>query len=301
MRQPFDPLHRLSFLEHACYKAKISWLKDQEEIYTIYTQQATIFVWVLSTEIDKLFITYTETKREVDPLIDNARFPKTKKLFSELNHLHTQCLQILEKTWCTQEQKKLEEHRKKLSTYLSEACEIEKRMYNGDKRFYVLHQRDIYTWYDEFLEQLPKASYIFLSNTNTNYEHVPTSWDTIPTWISLISQSNPNKLLNDIAWITTPQFIFSTSKHASQTLFNACMSKKLQETYTIVAENITGGIWKNIYLAQHSKKPILCIWWINFYLETLAKKFDFSVVYLYHIHWNKKEQLIQDIIWYTTS
>jgi len=51
--------------------------------------------------------------------------------------------------------------------------------------------------------------------------------------------TNIQQLSDQLEQTTCPQYVISGAKHPSQELFNLCVQKKLQERYTIVAENIT--------------------------------------------------------------
>jgi hypothetical protein len=187
-------------------------------------------------------------------------------------------------------------YREKLSTYMLASCDVEKKMYNWDKWYYVLHQSNLYLSYEDFIASLPAAEYIFLSNSDT--QAIQTwGWNISPS-LNLHTQSNIKNCISELKKNTDAQFVFSTSKQASQDLFNQLVTENQQDTFTIVAENITWGIGKNLYIAGKSTKPIICIGGYNFYLEALAKKFDFSDVFLYHLHGRKKEQLVHDILRY---
>lgn len=299
-KQPFDPLRWISFLEQEIYKSRIAWDLTGEKARDTYAQQATLFVGVLSTEIDKLFLQFPHNKQETDSILEHTRFPKAKPLFNSLEIVHQEFIRYTESKSLhdTPAVQTCLKYRKQLCEYLHDACEIEKRMYNWDKRYYVLHQRNMYLWYEEFIEDLPKTPRIFLSNSNTQHDHIWIKQEEEIVGMNIITEGNWKLCIRQFSPEIKAQFVFSTSKQASQKLFNECVNQWLQNTYTIVAENITWGIGKNLYLAWQSTKPLICIWWINFYLEALAKKFDFWTIFLYHLHGSKKEQLVHDILWY---
>jgi len=80
----------------------------------------------MSTEINQLFVNYTERTLQVDTITDHTRFPKTIQFFKTIQDIHQRSKTILSEG----ENKKLDSYRKKLSTYLQEPCNIEKKMYN---------------------------------------------------------------------------------------------------------------------------------------------------------------------------
>ena len=188
-------------------------------------------------------------------------------------------------------------------------------MYQWDKRYYLLHKRDLYLSYEDFLQQLPPASFKFLSNSDNTLPPVQWKAKKKKEWIN--PRMNPQtkkwtkkekemKTITDYkelaqvlhaSWNKT-QYVLSSSKQRSKDLFHELIKNKTQEKYTILAENITWWVGKNLYIASQSTKPVIMIWWYNFYLEALAKKFDFSTIYLYHIYGDMKKQIIYDILYY---
>lgn len=299
MKQAFDPLYLINLIDQLQYKYMIQKKEKLLQICKTYLDTLSIFIGALSTEINQLFIWFKENRQDIDYILEHTRFPKTQNLFPK----------IQEKTKILLDQVPLEDvtlidkQRQKLKEYLSWVCTVEKKMYQGDKRYYLLHKRDLYLSYEDFLQQLPAASFKFLSNSDTTLPHL--KWEKEKTSKKIIKWNIQLKTVThykDLAkildiWIKT-QYVLSSSKQKSQDLFHELIKNQVQEKYTIVAENITWWVGKNIYLANQSKKPVIMIWWYNFYLEALAKRFDFSILYLYHIYGNMKEQIVHDVLYY---
>ncbi len=298
-QQPFDSLQMLSLVDQLAYKYRLQAKTESSHALNSYLDQLTIFIGVMSAEIDKLFVGYSEPKLEVEGIKNNPRFPNTTRLLEQLWLSTHTLLPTLSET----DQHHLTQHFTKLLAYTEEMCEVEKRMYEGNKRYYLLHHANSYTWYDEFLDMLPKATYHFISTIPGEWyvalpQHTQEGEKQSPSTTLLMNTTNPQQLVTQLEQTTAPQYIISWAKQPSQELFNLCVQKKLQERYTIVAENITGWVGKNIFLAQHSEKPVIMIGGYSFYLEALAKKFDFQRIYLYHIHGAMKEVIVKDLVWY---
>ncbi len=298
-QQPFDSLQMLQLVDQLSYKYKLHSEKEAGEKLASFLDQLTIFIGVMSTEIDKVFIGYAEPKLEIEGIKNNPRFPKTSELLEQLVSSTETLLPLLTK----HDSDHISQHMSKLLTYTEDLSEVEKRMYEWNKRYYLLHHANKYTGYDEFLDLLPVATYHFLSTLPGEwYTALPFPWtisdNKNASQTTLMHTTTPAQIVIQVEETQQPQFIISGAKYPSQELFNLCVTKKLQERYTIVAENITGGVGKNIFLATHSAKPVILIGGYGFYLEALAKKFDFQRIYLYHIHGAMKELIIKDLLWY---
>lgn len=296
MKQPFDPLYFINLIDQLQYKHSIQWNREIVKKLNEYLWQITLFIGILSTEINKMFIWYHDPKQDIDYIIEHTRFPKTKTSFM---HIQKETKSLIDQV-PDQDALLIQEQRNKLSNYLSGICKVEKKMYDGDKRYYLLHHRSLYLSYEDFLHQLPPARFIFLSNSDTSLTTLQIKKDNkeqqVPFQTKTITKAK--ELAKEVVKKQKAQYIISSSKHKSQELFQEFINTKVQEKYTILAENITWWVGKNLYLARQSTKPIIFIWWYNFYLEALAKKFDFSFLYLYHIHGNMKEQIVHDLIYY---
>lgn len=297
MKQAFDPGHMINLIEQLCYKAGISWDTTAQDFFTAYQDQLTMFIGVLWSELDKLYVWYHEQKQVIDHILDHTRFPKTQALFPSL-HEATQHIIASNNNKDTQRIQKL---RNKLASYLNGLCEVEKKMYHGDKRYYILHQRDIFIDYQEFLAALPPAHYHFLSNSNKEYPllYAPQT-SSVPekqTGVDIKVMSNPKHILSHIQKQQQQKhiYILSSSKQASQQLFQDCMQSNLHKHYTILAENITWWVGKNIALAQASDRPLLRIGGYSFYLEAISKKFDFCQLIVYHLYGKMKQQIVTDL------
>ncbi len=310
VQQPFDSMQLITLVDQLAYKYRLHSELPVANALWNYLDQLTIFIGVLSTEIDKLYVGYSESKLEIDSIKDNPRFPKTNSLLSSIMDTTRQLLPMLSEA----DRNLLNAHISKLISYTEDHCEVEKRMYEWNKRYYLLYHANAYIGYEEFIDLLPKATYHFFSSLATKwYTSLPwstsssisrTGWWTDSklkersTGPQLLSTTRPSLLAEQLNETTDLQYVISSGKQQSAELFNICVKNKLQEKYTIVAENITGGMGKNIFLALHSEKPVVFIGWYAFYLEALAKKFDFKRIYLYYIHGSMKEVIVQDLVRY---
>jgi hypothetical protein len=193
-----------------------------------------MFVGVMSTEIDKVFINHGFSTRDEDALLGHTRFPKTNAFRETLSSYHEQLLTKLDAA----SQEKLATLHTTCTQHLSERCTLEKKMYNGNKRYYLLQQQQVYLDYRDFKEELPKANYIFCSTSNTKVQSLGKHTDQ-QTGISLITEPKIPAVAKHMQTYQAVQYALSASKDASQKLFHYLIENNIHTTHTIVAENIT--------------------------------------------------------------
>lgn len=297
LKAPFDPYYMLNSIEQISYELDILWTPSNE--LSVLSDVYTIFIWLLSWEINQYFTWFAWNRREFEELINDTRFPKTRQAFPWIKAL----IEQLEWAISAEHYAIINNHFEMLVAYLHGSSIIEKRMYNWDKRWYVFHRKGIFVDYDEFIQSLPEAEYVFCTTNREKHVDlsVPQSQkNTSRPVIALSTTPSVKQLLKKLASFSEKEhhFIFSTSKQHSKELFDKLVSLWVHKEWTITAENITWWVGKNVFHARQSKKPVLCIWGYSFYLELLAKKFAFSHIFLYHIFGSMKQQIVTDLIRY---
>ncbi len=290
--QPLDPHHLLQYLEHIAYKALL--LQDQllvQESSRLATELH-LFFGILWWEIDHLFVWHAGQTIDIEDITTHTRLPKSKAALEKL----------LSHTSVSNNHDELTSRRKKeqerIQTLFGGPLTITKNMYQGDKRWYTFASPQSFSTFLEMKEQLPKATYSFLSTLNTQATAL---WTVQPWWISLPLNDQirrPEQLITFLENTTENIFVLSTSKSHSQDLFQQLVRAKKDAERLIVGENITWWVGKIIYLATQSKKPVLMIWWFGCYLAARAKKFAISSIITYYCEGKQKPLLLADMQFY---
>jgi len=298
-KQSFDPYYLLHCLEDIEYSSQLRDAPYTHEVQAAI-QAYTIFLWVQSAEINQYFKGHANTKVDIDFLIDDPRAPKTRGLITDLSEQLTSLSQKLEQ----KEQDELLWLFTQLTEHLTGLTTVQKRMYQGDKRYFQFNHREQFVDYSDFIESLPPATYYFVTSQHKN-QALPLSIPEAiipPKRAAIHTTPKPRAVISHLlnkSWKGN-KYIISASKHQSQLLFKELVASNLQKDYTIVAENITGWVGKNVFHALQSKKPVIALWGYAFYLELVAKKFAFSDLYCYHIFGPMKAQIITDMVRYAS-
>lgn len=318
LKKSFDPLYLLNHIEQVVYKYKLLSHSTYDKIKDIYTL-ATFLIWITNIEINPFFSWSDIKKIEFNDISSHTRFPKTwmllKKRRNSLEnldkHLLSEDLPLLEKC-------------KNLLHYLTNPTTVSKRMYNWDKRYYTFQDLHVYVQRNEFTNALPqKWHLIFLSSSKQSHRSTTsTYWNkkwkksprdiaqkniTLPDTISKkvttsLNVSTITKISDLIQHIQSQTswgsfFCISSSKERSRSLFDEMVKRWLHTTYEICAENITWGVWKNLFRAKQASKNVILIWWYNFYLSALGQQIWFTSLILYHLHWALAPLIVNDLIW----
>lgn len=293
--KPFDPYYLLQAIDHACYTESIFTWAIRPEL-TQFIHLVSIFLWVLFSEIDAIFVWNDYGKMEVDALLDSLRMSKTRRLFEQVEQAST-----IIKTLPDNHASKIHKHLDTLKEYLSSHVLLARRTYNTKNHRYVFSHQQNYVGYDEFVDSLPIAQYYFCTNSSHRETDITIQpKETVPKTIDIKTIPKKHDIIKTLEGVKKDCFILSTSKEHSRGLFKELVAKGFHDTTTIVAENITWGVGKSIFQALHTDNPVIAIGWYNFYMALLAKKFVFSSIFIYHIYWGMKQQLVQDLIWYST-
>lgn len=292
--QPFDMYSILNIVERNQYEKTIIWEKKWYGVISEYSNQLTIFLWLIGNALDEIFRGQADKEQPCDFLLEDTRFTGLQPVRDRLLSSTRQLKEYLTKDQYAAITWKIN----RLEELLTWICECEKRMYHGDKRNYVLKTRDPYLDREELLARLPQVTTTFISLKSWEHKHtLPFSSTPKRPQIVNIHQLSP---LDQFLWTNTSNcFVFSWAKHISQSVFKHRISKNYQEKYTIVGENITWWVWKNLYLAQQwvaQKKPLLAIGGYHFFMPLTEKNFAFPTLCMYYSKWTMTPQIVTDFV-----
>ncbi len=307
LKKSFDPLYLLNHLEQVSYKYSL----HQHELAPQIEKLSTTWVFLIALLHVELnpFFSWGDIKRiDVTDIWADTRFPKTQALLKKrknaLENITGKLLPEDEGLFvkCTD-----------LIHYLTSSTTISKRMYNWDKWYYTFQDSQMYVQRNEFLSALPEAwKTAFLSsskkqehnNRNKNQKKSQFEqtdillphlmWSTTDLNVQTITKIP--KLTERIthSWISS--FCISSSKERSRSLFDELVKKWVHNDYEICAENITWWVWKNLFRAKQTSKPIILIGWYNFYLSALGQWIWFTSLILYHLHGALAPLIVNDLI-----
>ena len=133
---------------------------------------------------------------------------------------------------------------------------------NGSEFYFTYGEAQKYTDRKEFIDIFTSKVVFF---TNTNMQGTPINPSSlVPSASSQVIVTIP-KIDNIIEHIKKEQeheseyscFIFSPKKEESKKIFEDLCKNNIHTKATLLVENITGGIGKNIFKAKQTKNKIL--------------------------------------------
>ncbi len=148
---------------------------------------------------------------------------------------------------------------------------ISKKMYGNGEFYFTYGEAQKFTDRKEFVD-IFKNKVVFFSDTNTQLTKITDT--TIPPLTTGSTEGGGGKSIKAlppkvnvlIDYITSgiersPQdisyFIFSPKKEESKKIFEDLCKNDINKHATLLVENITGGIGKNIFKAKQAKDKIL--------------------------------------------
>jgi len=134
-------------------------------------------------------------------------------------------------------------------------------MYGNGEFYFTYGEAQKYTDWKEFMD-IFKNKVVFFTNTNTqgiklsdkesinnqNIKIVPPIVDKLISYIIDETKKTPDNI---------SYFIFSPKKEESKKIFEDLCKNNINDQATLLVENITGGIGKNIFKAKQTKNKII--------------------------------------------
>jgi hypothetical protein len=170
-------------------------------------------------------------------------------------------------------------------------------MYNNDRINYLFFSSNIVINYHEFISYFDENNILFLTNFNKE-RSVKISeeiWQKNDHAIKRIE--HPIDITQEIMWDDNTIFILSTSRSKSQEVFENMIKNNIQEKYTILIENITWWVGKNIFYAKKFEKKII-IWWYEFFMNIIWEKINLDKILIYNLQWPLEKIIINDMYYY---
>ncbi|UFX82970.1 PolC-type DNA polymerase III [Candidatus Absconditicoccus praedator] len=288
LNKPIDVYDIVYLLENLSYKYHL----ESDKLYQIdqFFKKYMIFCGVFFQEITNKFKNTDKPKVEIDAVFDNQDFWKTNKVFDGLKNDFKQLKNYLDEyDWYSIKQKFLE-----LYYVMDNIFIAEKKMYEEDKFYFVLQKTDNVINYMEFLDKFQDVDVVFFSNySKENFKKLDTD-DSMYSGIQIQSVSKKENIKIDCDSI----FILCANKSYSQELLFYLNDNN--NSYTLLAENITGGLGKNLFYAKQQNKKIV-IGGFEFLMSLFAEKVFFNKIIKYHIPGPLEKQMIMDVRYYNNQ
>lgn len=293
LSKPCDLYPILNFLEILFYKYTLDEQQDAIDVLERFARFFEVFMWVLFSETKQLFINNPETKVTVNPILENINFYETNKLvlqFPDYKSLLQECLEDedFQALWMKVDQ---------LFTVLTWLIDVQKVMYNQSDFYFTYAESVKYTNRDEFKDIFPSGVY-FLSDFEKWY---PKMLDQEFWWKNILMKkiSNQDKIIEFVNnWLPDNSwkicFILSTVKAESKELFDKFFEHWLPDEVSLLVENITWSLGKNVFKAK-SKWTKIIIGGYSFLIRLFSNWINIDICIEFNIMWKLSKYLLDDI------
>jgi len=311
LSSPCDLYYTLNILESFLYKqkidAQIQWITNQFNELQEFVNTFQVYIGILFSESTKLFIKTANTMVQHDPIREHGDFYQSNLLRKQLLEKKEGLKDILSEDHYTT----LEKHIAHIQKVFDNVINIFKKMYGNGEFYFTYGEAQKFTDRKEFVD-IFKNKVIFFSNTNKQSSAITSNWipllgtegggvqsiKTVPPVVDKLIEYIVNEVEK---WPETiSYFIFSPKKDESKKIFEDLCKKGINNKATLLVENITGGIGKNIFKAKQTKNKIM-IWWYNFILFLYANKVPLKEIIMFNARGPSEQYILDDIKWYNIS
>lgn len=293
LSKPCDLYSILNFLEILFYKYTLDEQQDAIDVLERFARFFEVFMWVLFSETKQLFVNNPENKVTSNPILENINFYETNKLvlqFPDYKSLLQECLEDedFQALWMKIDQ---------LFTVLTGLVDVQKVMYNQSDFYFTYAESVKYTNRDEFKDVFPSWVY-FLSDFEKWYTKMleQESW-----WKNLLMKkiSNQDRVVEFVTnWLPDNDwkicFILSTVKTESKELFDKFFENWLPDDVSLLVENITWSLGKNVFKAK-TKWTKIIIGGYSFLIRLFSNWIYIDICIEFNIIWKMSKYLLDDI------
>ncbi len=311
LSSPCDLYYTLNILESFVYQQKIDneIQKTSNESTELqeFVNTFQVYIGVLFNESTKLFIKTENTMVQHDPIREHGDFYQSNLLWKQLLEKKEGLKTILpEENYII-----IEKHIAHIQKVFDSVVNVFKKMYGNSDFYFTYGEAQKFTDRKEFTDVF-KNKVMFFSNTNKQAtplkpEETKGDWQqstknqsikTVPPIVDKLVTyivEETNKSPENISY-----FIFSPKKDESKKIFEDLCKNDINKKATLLVENITGGIGKNIFKAKQTKNKIM-IWWYNFILFLFANKVPIKEIILFNARGPSEQYIVDDIKRYNTT
>ena len=192
-----------------------------------------------------------------DPIREHGDFYQSNLLWKQVVEKKEGLKSILsEEKYST-----IEKHIAHIQKVFDSVIQVFKKMYGNGEFYFTYGEAQKFTDWKEFLD-IFKNKVVFFTNTNTqgiklsekeitttqSIKTVPPVVDKLVSYIVDEIKQSPENI---------SYFIFSPKKDESKKIFEDLCKNDINKQATLLVENITGGIGKNIFKAKQTKNKIM--------------------------------------------
>ena len=311
LSSPCDLYYTLNILESFVYQQQvdnqIQWITSESNEVQEFVNTFQVYIGVLFNESSKLFIKTESTMVQHDPIREHGDFYQSNLLWKQVLEKKEGLKSILsEEKYST-----IEKHIAHIQKVFDSVIQVFKKMYGNGEFYFTYGEAQKFTDWKEFTDVF-KNKVMFFSNTNLqltplikgetkgdlqqtaktqNIKTVPPIVDKLVTYVVDEIKKSPENI---------SYFIFSPKKDESKKIFEDLCKNDINKQATLLVENITGGIGKNIFKAKQTKNKIM-IWWYNFILFLFANKVPLKEIILFNARGPSEQYIVDDIKWYNIA
>lgn len=293
LSSPCDLYSTLTFLENLYYKYTLDEQIVWKEILENFARFFEVFMWVLFSETKKYFVNVQDNYITLNPILDHINFHETNNLIKQF-YKHKS---LLESNLDSLDFNKLWSKIDHFLAVIWWLLQVNKVMY-GQSDFYFVYSEAIkFTNWDEFTDIFTSHT-VFLSNHERSYTKIIKENELEnPLDIKNISHMDDVVSYVDDFFVEGKDkvcFIISTVKTESKDLFEKMYSRGIDQKASMLVENITGSLGKNIFKAK-SKWSKVIVGGYNFMMWLLSNKITIDICLDFNIKWKMSKYLLSDI------
>ena len=293
LSSPCDLYSILSFLENLYYKYTLDENENAQKILDDFARFFEVFMWVFFSETKKQFINVSNNFITINPILDSIDFFETNSLIKRFDSHRW----LLESALDSIDFNRLWSKIDHMFAIISWLVQVNRRMYNQSEFYFVYSEATKFTNWDEFTDIFPSHT-LFLSNYDKSYPKLLEDKKD-SDWLNFKKISDMDNIVDYLEWFLKPKeekivFIISTVKMESKELFEKMFSRGLDQKATLLVENITWSLWKNIFKAKSNGSKII-IGGYNFMIRLLSNKISIDICVDFNIKWKMSSYLLNDI------
>ncbi len=286
--KPIDFHSILNEVENLIYAAYLNKDSFYSQLVSFY-QRLNIFIWILFMDITKVFRWVQSPKIELWPIINDIDFWKSKKIYLQLQQNIKELIQQYSLT-------ELKNIQNQIDYIFNNLVEVERKIYDQDKIWYIFYPLDKLINYDIFLQQFEGLHTLLFTNINqeNSKKLIKENEEFQHTVEKITNFAQINKILEEEKYKKI--FILTNSKEKTKEFIKKLMAKDLDKKYSILAENITWWRGKIVFQATKEGKKII-FGGYELFFNILANT-DIDKIYAYNLTWPFEKQIIQDVNWW---
>ena len=308
LSRPCDLYYTLNLIETLIYKNSLKSQLSTDETHEKsspvvstklqdFYQFFQILIWELSIETKKLFTNTPQQFLQHDPIMGHSDFYKTSLCLEKMSwHLEAIQEDVDESDFA-----ELSRQIAHMFNVFNSLVTINKKMYGQSDFYFVYSENAKFTSWSEFIDLFNHTPIHFFSTTNKQCAMLSANEEKTIIPMQHFDEKF-NKLVDYLSACFTGDlgpkksvFIVSTQKEQSKKIFEELYQKRIHEKASLLVENITWWVGKNIFKAKQEKGDKILIGWYSFLLYAYANKIPLDEILIFNVNGPSKQQILDDI------